>query len=114
MILSGVGDALGYRRGDWEFCEDGNIIHVELESLGGLSGLNINTEKWMVSDDTVMHLATAEALIKHKQSVDKLKLYQEIANNYIRCMNDMVGRAPGITCKEMCRRLQPEKPPNGL
>ncbi|XP_060583943.1 ADP-ribosylhydrolase ARH1-like [Ruditapes philippinarum] len=114
MILSGVGDALGYGRGNWEFCTDGNIIHDELKRIGGLSKLKVNTKEWMVSDDTVMHLATAEAIIEHKQSVDKLKLYQEIANHYIHCMNDMVGRAPGITCKEMCRSLQPDKPPNGL
>lgn len=32
MVLSGVGDAMGYHRGDWEFNKDGVAIHNELET----------------------------------------------------------------------------------
>ena len=41
MVLSGVGDALGYRNGSWEFCHSGEQIHTELEQLGGLSKLKV-------------------------------------------------------------------------
>ncbi|XP_053391683.1 ADP-ribosylhydrolase ARH1-like [Mercenaria mercenaria] len=114
MVLSGVGDALGYRNGQWEFCSDGDQIHNELYSLGGLNNLKVYPRKWMVSDDTVMHIATAEALIKTGQCTDKLKLYKDIALKYKACMGDMAGRAPGITCKQMCDRLRPSILPEGL
>jgi hypothetical protein len=42
MIASGIGDALGYRNGSWEFCESGAAIHAELTKLGGLSKLKIS------------------------------------------------------------------------
>ena len=42
MVLSGVGDALGYKNGDWEFCHSGEQIHQELKKLGGLKKINVN------------------------------------------------------------------------
>ncbi|XP_048477083.1 ADP-ribosylhydrolase ARH1-like [Rhincodon typus] len=62
MLLSGVGDALGYRNCRWEYCESGPQIHRELEELGGLAAIETKPPEWRVSDDTVLHLATAEAL----------------------------------------------------
>ena len=61
MILSGVGDAMGFKNGNWEFCHSGTAIHAEALTLGGINKLNIKKPDWLVSDDTVMHLATAEA-----------------------------------------------------
>lgn len=66
FILSAVGDAIGYRRGNWEFCKSGRRIHNELLSMTencGVVGLRINTRNWIVSDDTVMHIATANGLL---------------------------------------------------
>ncbi|CAH1276735.1 ADPRH [Branchiostoma lanceolatum] len=60
MVLSGVGDALGYKNGDWEFCHSGPAILKELDKMGGLDKVKVKCPDWMVSDDTVMHLATAE------------------------------------------------------
>lgn len=62
MVLSGVGDALGYRGGRWEYCTSGAQIHAELAELGGLEAITLQPPEWPVSDDTVLHLATAEAL----------------------------------------------------
>ena len=61
MILSGVGDAMGFKNGNWEFCYSGTAIHAEASALGGIDKLKIKKPDWLVSDDTVMHLATAEA-----------------------------------------------------
>jgi ADP-ribosylarginine hydrolase len=81
MVLSGVGDALGYKNGAWELCYSGVKIHNEVEMLGGwdklivngkhnifflciISNLQLNVldKDFMVSDDTVMHLATGEGI----------------------------------------------------
>lgn len=62
MVLSGVGDALGYRAGLWEYCTSGPQIHAELAELGGLEAITLKPPEWPVSDDTILHLATAEGL----------------------------------------------------
>ena len=41
MILAGVGDAMGFRNGGWEFKFDGEAIHKECENLGGVQNLKI-------------------------------------------------------------------------
>ncbi|XP_060071474.1 ADP-ribosylhydrolase ARH1-like [Ylistrum balloti] len=108
MVLSGVGDALGYYHGRWEFCNSGKKIHKELEELGGLKKIKVALPAWNVSDDTVMHLATAEALTKwgHESADnDKTHLYSLLAQKYISCMGDMGGRAPGMTCMGAVRFL---------
>jgi len=61
MVLSGVGDAMGFKNGTWEFCYSGTEIHEEASKLGGINKLKIKKPDWIVSDDTVLHLATAEA-----------------------------------------------------
>ena len=109
MVLAGVGDALGYKNGEWEFCRSGLRIHEHLEQLGGLDKIVVNPRGWMVSDDTVMHIATAEALVSEWKG-DREQLYSNIAEKYKKCMADMTGRAPGITCGEYVRKLRPGVP----
>jgi len=43
MVLSGVGDAIGYRNGMWEFCTSGDEIHSQLHHLGGLAQLTVES-----------------------------------------------------------------------
>ena len=43
VVLSGVGDAIGYRNGMWEFCNSGAKIHSQLHHLGGLSQLTVES-----------------------------------------------------------------------
>ena len=39
MLLSGAGDALGYKNGSWEDCRSGEEKLKDVESLGGLTAL---------------------------------------------------------------------------
>lgn len=109
MILGGVGDAIGYKNGEWEFCHSGQRIHDALMSLGGLENISVNPQSWMVSDDTVMQIATAEALLSDWGD-DLEKLYSQLASKYKECMRDMAGRAPGLTCGSSVHMLKPGRP----
>lgn len=114
MVLSGVGDALGYKNGSWEFCHSGELIHKEAKQLGGVDNIKINPKNWMVSDDTVMHIATAEGLVEFINFLESKglkpepqeRMYMKIADKYKSCMNDMTGRAPGATCMGSCHMLK--------
>ncbi|KAI4898527.1 hypothetical protein NFI96_027909, partial [Prochilodus magdalenae] len=92
MLLSGVGDALGFRNQLWEYNESGPAIHQELQELGGLKNITVELPDWPVSDDTVLHLATAEALVTGKEGEE---LLHEVASCYVEGMKDMEGRKPG-------------------
>ena len=108
MVLAGAGDAIGFKNGSWEFCRSGRSIHDELAQLGGIEGITIDPKRWMVSDDTVMHIATAEALVSDWGTLEDL--YQSLAVHYKECMKDMAGRAPGGTCTKSCHQLKPGIP----
>eukprot|EP01137_Pigoraptor_chileana_P012139 Opistho-2@64159 len=95
MLLGAVGDAMGYKNGSWEFTKDGRNIHADAEQLGGVLNLHINKKEYRVSDDTVMSLASAEALLMPSNSDEEL--YENFVERYIECMGDMTGRAPGNT-----------------
>jgi hypothetical protein len=73
----------------------GQEIHQELAILGGVENLHITDTKWKLSDDTIMHIATGEALVEASDSLEKL--FPVMAKKYIECFNDMAGRAPGKT-----------------
>ena len=109
MILAGVGDAMGYKNGKWEFCFDGEKIHSEVEELGGIENLHIAKPDFIVSDGTVMLLSTAEGLVKESNSgLDKL--YSEIAFRYKNDFaKDMQNRAGGLTTANACFGLNPHR-----
>lgn len=105
MLLSAVGDAIGYRRARWEFNSSAESIQRELVGLGGIQNLVVDQYNWIVSDDTVQHLATAEALISANAecvvnpfSDDFQRMCALIADHYVLSFDDMDDRAPGNTC----------------
>ncbi|XP_046855156.1 protein ADP-ribosylarginine hydrolase-like [Xenia sp. Carnegie-2017] len=101
MVLSGVLDALGYKNGLWEFCYSGTQIHEELEKLGGLDKIDI--KEWRISDDTVLHIATAEAMDNNGRVIEHYgyKVQEDMC-----CAEDMWERAPGQTTTKACFMLQ--------
>lgn len=107
MVLGGVGDALGYKGGDWEFCTSGEKIHAEVSRLRGVACLDVRLPQWNVSDDTVLHMATGRALLRNGNSDNKDELCLLLAEEYKKCMSDMEGRSPGKTCVKSCRKLDP-------
>ncbi|NXH38533.1 ADPRH hydrolase, partial [Dicaeum eximium] len=107
MVLSGVGDALGYRGARWEYCTSGPQIHAELAQLGGLAAISLEPPEWPVSDDTVLHLATAEGLAT---GLEGEPLLQELARRYVAAMGDMEGRKPGPSSILGTSQLRPGEP----
>lgn len=73
MVLGAAGDALGYRKGHWANCTSGRKIQEELASLGGLGAQKLDPDNWPLSDATLMHMTTAEALITGTESLVILK-----------------------------------------
>ena len=81
MVLGAVGDAMGYKNGNWEFCTSGTAIHQELQQLGGVRSLKIAQPGFMLSDDSILHIATAEGLVSDWKG-----------NRYIRLMDSFILR----------------------
>lgn len=123
LLISGVGDALGYHRGRWELKGlSGRRIAEEAEALGGINAISLRGSKWIVSDDTVMQLATAEAASSALGAAAQATILSnvdgdgrwtcnpytvreytsfidQLADAYVRSWDDMAHRAPGGTCQ---------------
>ena len=85
MVLGGVGDSLGYRNGKWEFDHTGTSIHRQVAALGGVSKLK--QDGLIVSDDTVMLIATSKGIVNHEKSTnpakDTVDLFLSVAEQYV-------------------------------
>lgn len=77
MLLHAVGDTIGFKNGDWEFFSS-NVPYndtyeklFEFINLGGINGINL--DGWIISDDTILHMAIAKSLLSKYKSLDELK-----------------------------------------
>uniref|UniRef100_H2ZHG8 Inactive ADP-ribosyltransferase ARH2 n=1 Tax=Ciona savignyi TaxID=51511 RepID=H2ZHG8_CIOSA len=107
MLLSAVGDAIGYKNWEWESNPDGSAIMKELEGLGGLGAISLDPETWPVSDDTIMHMATARALCDKGKKKDEL--YSEMASCYVEALETASTRRPDPALIQGCASLHPGK-----
>lgn len=84
IVLHALGDTIGFRNGIWEFNYNipitkppphgiSELILHDFIYLGGINDIDLNG--WMVSDDTVLHVAMTEALLS------KNKTEEEFINN---------------------------------
>ncbi|CAF0885535.1 unnamed protein product [Adineta steineri] len=95
MILSGVGDSLGYRSGIWQFNSNGKDIHRELyERFDQIEDIRIELPQWRVSDDTVLHLAIAQVLAEYGDRDPSPTLYSRVAKKLKEILNDLKNRHP--------------------
>ncbi|MGH0120247.1 UNVERIFIED_CONTAM: hypothetical protein FKN15_056572 [Acipenser sinensis] len=104
MMLGGVEDALGYRKASWENCTSGVRIQEELESGGGLDSLVLDADSWPVSDGTLMHMATAEALLTDNWSLEDFYLVRL----YVEAVVKIQLRQPDPATVEGCSQLKPD------
>ncbi|XP_069613983.1 inactive ADP-ribosyltransferase ARH2 [Ranitomeya imitator] len=106
MLLAAVGDSLGYRNFSWEICPSGVKILQELKELGGLEKLLLSADKWPVSHNTLMHVATAESLITDYWCIDDL--YRDLVKQYVDVVDKLQGRRPDPVTIEGCSHLKPD------
>ncbi|XP_066169853.1 inactive ADP-ribosyltransferase ARH2 isoform X2 [Sylvia atricapilla] len=106
LVLAGVGDALGYRNFSRENNALGAKIQQELKEIGGLENLVLSPDKWPVSDNTLMHMATAEAVITDYWCLEDL--YRELVKRYVDAVDKLSGRRPDPATIEGCRELKPD------
>ncbi|XP_039770897.1 protein ADP-ribosylarginine hydrolase-like protein 1 isoform X1 [Ornithorhynchus anatinus] len=106
VLLGAVGDALGYRNASRENSALGTKIREELKALGGLDKLVISADKWPVSDNTVLHMTTAEALTTDYWCLEDL--YRELVKRYVEIAEKLPGRQPDPATAEGCSQLKPD------
>ena len=63
MLLGAIRDALGFGHAARESSSLGARVQEEMGKGGGLDHLVLSPETWPVSDNTIMHMSTAGALI---------------------------------------------------
>ena len=75
FLLHAVGDTIGFKNSDWEFNygRSENIESVleyifEFIDMGGINGINL--KNWIVSDDTLYHIAIGNAFVEFKKFND--------------------------------------------
>ncbi|MBZ3882406.1 [Protein ADP-ribosylarginine] hydrolase-like protein 1 [Sciurus carolinensis] len=105
MLLGSVGDVLGYAN----VCRENSAlgsVQEELQKIGGLDHLVLSPGKWPVSDNTIMHLATAEALTTDYWCLDDL--YREMVRCYVEAIEKLPERRPDPATVEGCSLLKPD------
>ncbi|XP_053240315.1 inactive ADP-ribosyltransferase ARH2 isoform X2 [Podarcis raffonei] len=106
LLLAGVGDALGYRNFTRENNALGAKIQGELKEIGGLENLVLSSDKWPISDNTLMHMATAEALVTDYWCLEDL--YRELVKRYVDAIDKLPGRRSDPATIEGCSQLKPD------
>jgi ADP-ribosylglycohydrolase len=112
MLLHALGDTLGFRNTLWEFSDGGyeKVLRkvYEFIDLGGITGINL--DGWLVSDDTIMHMQTARALIEYNKDESINTLGNLFSKYFITALKqfEIEGpkRAPGVSTMKALMRLK--------
>ena len=120
LLLASFGDTLGFNNGMWEFNygfdnpgpQISSLILWEFISLGGIN--NINMKNWDASDDTILQIATTNALINDFNTMTKLK--KNFIEEYLKSLNDLLDekRAAGKTTINSLKILKKSKDINDI
>ena len=110
MILHAVGDTVGYKNGEWEF-KGGSYENIEkLYEFIDLGGVNhISLKEWLVSDDTIMHMKTADAILKDFSSMNTFG--NNLKENFIEALDQFAKegskvRNPGFATITSLKELK--------
>ena len=122
FLLHALGDTIGFKNGDWEFnynrptTLDSVFEFVsEFVEQGGVNGISL--KDWMVSDDTLYHMAVAIGLLHYDGKFDE-KVVNYVKESLISMYNRMVleerneniKRYPGKTT-DRTGKTKPERCP---
>ena len=111
LVVHALGDTIGFRDGMWEFnygksrfCfEDLLEIFYDFIGLGGVN--HLDTTGWKVSDDTLLHLAIADAYVHNNSHNNINNIISKLIKNLEKEFKDMDGRYPGINTQKNVKLL---------
>ena len=93
FLLHALGDTIGFNNSDWEFnySKESDLFTVielicEFIDFGGVNGIDL--KDWIISDDTLYHMAIAKTILKYKTFDDAFILLAK--NNLVRMHNKMI------------------------
>lgn len=95
FMLHALGDTIGFKNGDWEFNynKDSTLDTIteyvfEFIDLGGVNGIDL--KDWRISDDTILHIAIANAILEYEGKIDD-RFVEILKNCMIAAYNRMQG-----------------------
>jgi ADP-ribosylglycohydrolase len=111
FILHSVGDTIGFKNGEWEFnyfklkydFNFSNELVFDFIELGGINSIDLTN--WNASDDTVMHMATAEGILDVKE-YNISKIGESLTKAYVKSFKNMSFRYPGTWTQESIQLLK--------
>lgn len=101
-LYHALGDAIGYKNGDWEFnywdtkagAEFTYRLLGEFVSLGGIMGIDIRS--WKISDDTILYMSTLATLLLSGDVQDMDAWGENLRESYVGNKENLEGRHPGV------------------
>ena len=122
MVLHGLGDTIGFNNSKWEFMNTNSLQDNTTEKFYEFidyGGINCVPQKgWLISDDTIMHVAVAKALLKPYDTLEQL--YNHIVDEFIVAFNfftkngEFEKRQIGKTLLESLRQIAKGRKWNGM
>ena len=114
MVLHAVGDSIGFKNGEWEFNYGLETFTVKFVTellfdfidIGGINHIDLKT--WRISDDTIMHIKTAQTLLENFNSINTFGnlLKERYIEAYEQLLAENALRIPGITLMANLKRLK--------
>jgi ADP-ribosylarginine hydrolase len=107
VVLHALGDTIGFKNGEWEL-----KVSTPLEKLYQyieLGGVNhVPQKSWQVSDDTILQIKTAQAILEDFDTVNKLG--EILTDKYIEAQKQFISegldlRFPGIITMKSIEKL---------
>jgi ADP-ribosylarginine hydrolase len=95
MLLHALGDTIGFKNAEWEFnyfkknADYRTTLEIVFEfiSLGGISGIDL--KDWIVSDDTIIHIAVAKSLLENELDKNDKDYKKTFKKNIIEALQEI-------------------------